>query len=266
MTLQESMLQILQTNTINSTPWTLADCILRLGPRLAKMSITELAHQCNVSEPTVSRFVVAAGFRNYTDMRDSARKEKLALKSSGFHIPETKLSLVKNEPREYLNFFGRELNRTMTDFINNADISLFDQLAQAIHHASRVFIFCFSSSRLIANIIQTDLARYGKIIYVPSTSDEQVIEAKQLRQGDLAIAISTYGYFVSKFSATIDIISNSPADTALFTQNPGIPETYLFKSVYAVTKTNNPITGSYILLLATEFLVRRYAETIGDDR
>ncbi|WP_082397796.1 hypothetical protein [Lacticaseibacillus camelliae] len=105
MTLQESMLQVLQTNTINSTPWMLADCILRLGPRLAKMSITELAHQCNVSEPTVSRFVVAAGFRNYTDMRDSAKKERLALKSSGFHISETKLNLIKNEPKEYLRFF-----------------------------------------------------------------------------------------------------------------------------------------------------------------
>ncbi|WP_162230938.1 SIS domain-containing protein [Lacticaseibacillus camelliae] len=154
----------------------------------------------------------------------------------------------------------------MSEFIANADIALFDQLAQAIHRAPRVFIFCFSTSRLIANVIQTDLARYGKVLYVPSTSDEQVVEAKQLRHGDLAIVISTYGYFISKSSATIDLIANSPADTALFTQNPGIPEAYLFKSVYPVTKTNNPITGSYIMLLAAEFLGRRYAETIGDMR
>lgn len=263
MTLQENMLQILQTNTINSTAWIIADCILRLGPKIAKTTITELANQCSVSEPTISRFVTAAGFVNYTDMRDAARTESLALNSSEFHISEAKLSLIKSHPNDYLTFFLGELNRTMSNFASNIDISKFDQLIQAIHKAPRVFIFAFSTSRLVADIIQTNLASYGKIIYVPATSTEQLVEAKQLEPDDLAIVISAHGYFISKSPTIINVLSRTPATTWLFTQNPGITETYLFNSVLAITETNNQMTGAYIMLLATEFLVRRYAVTIG---
>lgn len=262
MTLKENMLQVLQNNTINSTAWILADCILRLGPKISKITITELADKCSVSEPTVSRFVTSAGFINYTDMKDTARSEALALNSSGFHISEEKLNLTKSNPKEYLNFFLHELDNSMSDFVNNINISEFDKLIQAIDKAPRVFIFAFSTSRLLADIIQENLASYGKIIYVPSNSTEQLIEAKQLKQGDLAITISTHGYFVSKSTNLINTLSRSQATTYLFTQNPGITESYLFDSVLSVTIQNNTITGTYILLLATELLVRRYAETI----
>lgn len=263
MTLRESMLQILQTNTINSTAWILADQILRLGPKISNTTISQLASMCSVSEPTVSRFVTSAGFINYTDMRDAARTEALALSSSGFHIPESKLHLLKSDPTEYLNFFLRELNRTMSDFVDNIVISQFDDLIVAINHAPRVFIFAFSSSRLMADTIQNNLARYGKVIYAPVTEEEQLVEAKQLEPGDLAIVISAHGYYISKSTDVINLLSRTPANTWLFTQNPGITEAYIFNSVLSVTQTNNLMTGTYIMLLATEFLIRRYAETIG---
>lgn len=263
MTLRESMLQVLQTNTINSTAWVLADCILRLGPKISATPITELANMCSVSEPTVSRFVSTAGFVNYTDMKNSARTEALELNSSGFHMPESQLKLIKSDPNEYLNFALQELNRTISEFVVNVDIPKFDRLIQAIYHAPRVFIFSFSTSRVLADIMQTNLASYGKIIYVPVTSSEQLVEAQQLTKNDLAIVISTHGYFISKSTPTINILSRTPATTWLFTQNPGITEAYLFDSVLCVTDTNSPMTGTYILLLATEFLVRKYAETIG---
>lgn len=264
MTLRENMLQILQTNTINSTPWILADQILRLGVKISDTTISQLANMCSVSEPTVSRFVSSAGFINYTDMRDAARTEALALSSSGFHISESKLNLLRSNPTEYLHFFLRELDRTMGDFVTNIDVAKFDAFITAIDQAPRVFIFSFSTSRLMADIIQNNLARYGKIIYVPVTDDEQLIEAKQLKKGDLAIVISTHGYYISKSTDVINLISRTPANTWLFTQNPGITEAYIFNSVLAVTHENDPLTGTYILLLATEFLVRRYAETIGN--
>lgn len=258
MTLQERMLQVLQSNTINSTAWLLANRVLHLRGVLAKTSITKFAELCHVSEPTISRFAKSVGYRNYIDLRDAAQLDFSTPPALIFHSPTTALNLVSSDPKQYVDWYSTEINHDLNEVIKQLDFSRMDHLVKSIQTAERVFIFGSSTSKMMADIIQYNLANSGKIVYVPWTSGEQEIEARQLKKTDIALVISTFGNYIHSFSPIISLISKSEAHTILFTQNPGIQETYLFDSTICVGDSNNQLTGTYVMLFATEYIVRRY--------
>lgn len=258
MSLSDNLLDVLRNTEVSSTNWTLANAILNHGSQLQQISIQQLAEECHVSEPTVSRFAKHLGCQNYIDLKAQASYLGKQSDSFLFHMDKAFIRQLKNQPDKFMEHYSHIIAESIQEDVHYLDYQKIDKLLEKIHSVERVFIFGTSTSLMFAEMIQSNLVNYQKIVYIAFSQKQQLNHLNNLRESDLVIVISTYGNYINIYPDFARKIAEAECQTVLLTQNTGL-QTLYFDDVILFSKQNNIETGTYSMFIGVEYLVRRYA-------
>lgn len=214
---------------------------------------------CHVSESTVSRFVRLLGCRSYIDLKNQSRSIQSDNNRFLFHMTKNSMNQLTKQPDMFMNEYCDTIATTLKETAEVLDYKKIDAFILKLQAAERVFIFATSTSLMMAEIIQSNLLSFKKIVYVSFNQKQQKNHIENLKPTDLVVVLSTYGNYFYDYHEITRKLTNLGCHTVLLTQNTGLQEVLLFDDVLFFSKNNHTETGTYSMLLGIEYLVRRYA-------
>ena len=165
-----------------------ADLVLADPARILESSLAEAARLAAVSQPTVIRFCVAAGFSGYQEFK-LRLAQSLALGRSATHsvISERdELGAVADKIFEYtltsLDWARQHLDRTAVE-----------RAVEALLGAASITFFGFGASATVAMDAQQKFPLFDTPCRAEADSQQQIMMASMMRQGDVLTAISNTG-------------------------------------------------------------------------
>jgi DNA-binding MurR/RpiR family transcriptional regulator len=165
-----------------------AKWILRDPRRLLRLSMSEVADACEVSDTTVLRCARRAGFQGYTDLKLAIAQDTI---SEG-EIIHGEVGPQDDADTTIHKVFAasvQALNDTRTLLSSDA----VDAVVKALDSAPLVSIAGVGTSSLVAQALYQRLARLGIRADAPHDVQLQFMHSSTLSRGDLLIAISRMG-------------------------------------------------------------------------
>ena len=155
--------------------------------------IHELARRSFVSASAVTRLCKKTGFQNYKDYQRSLscelalKKEFLSRQADEFEIrPEESLELLVDNSFQRPVSFLNETRRLM-------DLRTLECCVDLLVKAECVTFFGVGASQLVAKDAYLKFIRLNKRCQVYEDQDAQLVMAKNMKRGDLAVVVSYSG-------------------------------------------------------------------------
>jgi len=194
----------------------IASYLLSFYDQAAFLNAADLAKQLDVSEATVVRFARAIGYDSFPELRRSLQEifrvkatpstrlqRKLAdLKSSEGHI----LSKVIDMELQYLS--------EVSHSINLAD---FDRAVKIILEGQRVFVFGIGPSRILADLMQLRLQRFGMPTIALTESGRDLLDTLLLLRPNDAVIAAGFHRITGELVAVMDRAHALGCKTVLLT-------------------------------------------------
>ncbi len=207
---------------------------------ITRITISELAANCGVSEATIVRYVKKVGFESFQDF-----KLNLALDNDDEVVEDEKdITISQNDSPQDI------LRKTKVGFLQSIentnaiiDMNKFLQAANFIRSAKKIEIYGVGSSSAVGKILQYKLTRLGFPAYAIEDPHMQAISAATLDLGDLAFGISQSG----STKDTVDslaIAKKHGATTICLTEHVNSPITKYADVVLEIYSGENPVKTS----------------------
>jgi DNA-binding MurR/RpiR family transcriptional regulator len=207
---------------------------------ITRITISELAANCGVSEATIVRYVKKVGFESFQDF-----KLNLALDNDDEIVEDEKdITISQNDSPQDI------LRKTKVGFLQSIentnaiiDMNKFLQAANFIRSAKKIEIYGVGSSSAVGKILQYKLTRLGFPAYAIEDPHMQAISAATLDLGDLAFGISQSG----STKDTVDslaIAKKHGATTICLTEHVNSPITKYADVVLEIFSGENPVKTS----------------------
>lgn len=151
-------------------------------------TLSELAAEAAVSEPTVVRFCRAVGFRGFREFQITLAQALAA--QSGFND----VAMTKTDPQQDL--IGSVLSNHLSTLVAIRDALDADSVNRAIDilaDARRIEFFGLGASGIVAIDAQQKFFRLGRPTVAYTDPHMQLMSATTLRAGDVVVAISHTG-------------------------------------------------------------------------
>jgi DNA-binding MurR/RpiR family transcriptional regulator len=170
-----------------------AEEVLRDPAGVARLTIAELAARTETSLATITRFCRLAGFANYADMRvrlatENGRAE--GAKATGFVDGEI---AADDSLQQVLNVIVSADVLALQETASQLDLAVTAAVADAIADARRIDLYAVGGSVSVAREFQQQLHMIGRPTWCWSDVHAAMTSALQLRQGDVAVAITHSG-------------------------------------------------------------------------
>jgi DNA-binding MurR/RpiR family transcriptional regulator len=194
-TKSQNILEIIDSFTAQATRQQLniAAYLLDNHQKAALLSVTQLAKEIGVSQPTLTRFVQALGFSKYQLFQEVFQELLLAeLTSAGrFALGLDSKRSICYGPSDIIT---REI-RTLTDFARAFPQKDLDQAVAKISQSDRVYIMGTGSSAALAQHFGYFLSKVKTNIFtVTNGSTNDYGRLMHLNSKDVVVAISFYRY------------------------------------------------------------------------
>ena len=191
--------------------------VLRHPDEVVKLSITELAEACDVSDATIFRFCRKVGTEGYQDFKIALAKESVSPDSLVYAdvIPEDSLMTMAEKIVE-ANV------KALRDTLKILDAEALDRALNAILAANQVQIYAVGGSGVAARELQFKLMQLGINANAFIDSQMQFISASLLTDGDVGIAISHSGTKRHTVEA-LKLAKVTGATTICITSHPASP-------------------------------------------
>ncbi|HID62416.1 MAG TPA: MurR/RpiR family transcriptional regulator [Anaerolineae bacterium] len=191
--------------------------VLRYPDEVVKLSITELAEACGVSDATIFRFCRKVGTEGYQDFKIALAKESVSPDSLVYTdvIPEDSL-LTMAEKIVEANV------KALRDTLKVLDVEALDRALNAILAANQVQIYAIGGSGVAARELQFKLMQLGINANAFIDSQMQFISASLLTDKDVGIAVSHSGTKRHTVEA-LKLAKASGATTICITSHPASP-------------------------------------------
>ena len=162
--------------------------VLRYPDEVVRLSITELAEACGVSDATIFRFCRKVGTEGYQDFKIALAKDSVSPDSLVYAdvIPEDSL-LTMAEKIVEANV------KALRDTLKVMDMETLDRALNAILAANRVQIYAIGGSGVAARELQFKLMQLGINANAFIDSQMQFISASLLTDADVAVAVCHSG-------------------------------------------------------------------------
>jgi RpiR family carbohydrate utilization transcriptional regulator len=195
----------------------IGDYVLRHPDEVVKLSITELAEACDVSDATIFRFCRKVGTEGYQDFKIALAKESVSPDSLVYAdvIPEDSL-LTMAEKIVEANV------KALRDTLKVLEVEALDRALNAILAANRVEIYAVGGSGVAARELQFKLMQLGINANAFIDSQMQFISASLLTDRDVGIAVSHSGTKRHTVGA-LKLAKASGATTICITSHPASP-------------------------------------------
>jgi DNA-binding MurR/RpiR family transcriptional regulator len=166
-----------------------ADFVMKNSEKVLTLSIFELADLCNVSAPSVSRFVKRVFGLTFHDAKLELAKD--LSKTGGNNISEL-LSWADNlsdMPSKIIN----EISLTCNDVIAANTVDTFKDVINLIKNAETIYFFAVGSSAMVASDFQGKLLKIGIKSVFMNDSNFNILNSNVCTSKDAVIAISFSG-------------------------------------------------------------------------
>jgi RpiR family carbohydrate utilization transcriptional regulator len=195
----------------------IGDYVLRYPDEVVRLSITELAEACSVSDATIFRFCRKVGTEGYQDFKIALAKESVSPDSLVYAdvIPEDPLITMAEKIVE-ANV------KALRDTLKVLDAEELDRALNAILAANKVQIYAVGGSGVAARELQFKLMQLGINANAFIDSQMQFISASLLTGNDVGIAVSHSGAKRHTVEA-LKLANASGATTICITSHPASP-------------------------------------------
>lgn len=174
--------------TLGTAGKKIADWIMENPRNIIKLSISELAEECKVSEATVVRFSRKLGYRGYQELKIAIAQETV----NDYTLVNEKLS-ENDSFEDIINKVFFDIENTLDNTKKILDYEKMTKAAEAISNAKNVAIFGLGNSASIAYDYQHKFMRLGIKAVAYNDNHMQAIAASHLTNKDVAIGISHSG-------------------------------------------------------------------------
>ncbi len=196
-----------------------ADYILAYTGRAEELLIEEMARQCGVSQPTVLRFVKAAGYKGFRDFKYALVQEDAkrppgpqdAINLYGFRL--TKQDKLEDIPGKIVATSLEMLEETLKCI----PVKAYKRAVEAICQAENIVIYSVENSICTASDLLTKLIYLGFNCRMYSDYYLQNVSAINIGKKDLAIGISYSG--CSKHTVEMMALARKAGATTLVITN-----------------------------------------------
>ena len=172
-----------------------ADYILRYEGKASKLLMETLASETGVSQPTVIRFVKAAGYEGFKDFKYALVQEEAKEQSQDdekiglYGFPLSKKDRLEDIPGKIVTTSMEMLEETL----KNISMKEYRRAVEAVLGAENIVIYSVENSVCTANDLLTKLTYLGLNCRIYGDYYLQNVSAVKLTKKDLAIGISYSG-------------------------------------------------------------------------
>lgn len=194
-------------NILTETEKKIASYILHNPELVTKMTVKELAANCDTVQSAVIRFCKSIGIEGFADL-----KLELARETVVAEMPENLPAFSRNDSTEALfqKVFSSGI-RTLKDTLSMLD---FEQLEKIIHHllnSKNVYIFGIGTSSTVAMDAGYRFAQFGIPAHACTDQLFMNVLGGNLKPGDVAFGISHSG----QTKAVVDALRRAKAAGAV---------------------------------------------------
>lgn len=198
--MQENLFATIRSryNTLSKVQKNIADYILNNKLEVVRITISELAQKCNVSEPTVIRFINKLDYSSYQtfriDMAGELSKETTNSSSSGIKIEDGYQNIEADDDTEAVKqkviaSSACAIN-DLKNIINTDDLN---KAVNLISEANSILFYGSGGSSVIAMDAYHKFMRIGKRVSFDLNSHFSLIKTYHLESKDVVVLISHTG-------------------------------------------------------------------------
>lgn len=222
------------------------------------MSISKMADDCFVSTATISRFIRKFTGKGFDDFTRVYNKEITSSVPFMFRLEKKDEKNLRENSSKFLENYSGRIIDSINNMLSTIDYGEVDNLLFEINKANRVFLFGFDSTLDSLSHLQVALNRGNKLLFMAYRDELQFELAKQLKESDLAIIVTSFGTFFNKLADVSNEIINSKAKTVLITQNVSSLYSIGIDVTINLSSIVDPRAGSYSMDIFLDFIARRY--------
>lgn len=175
-----------------------AETVARDPAGCARLTVTGLARRTGTSEATVVRAARVLGYPGYRDLRLALAA--FAARQEAGAPPAVTADIAVDDPlADVVAKLAHDERQTLADTAAGLDIAQLESAVAALAAARRIDVYGAGASALVGQDLAQKLLRIGLIAHAHSDPHLAVTNAVQLRQGDVALAITHSGN-------TVDVI------------------------------------------------------------
>ena len=216
----------------------IATWVLANPQKVIAMTVSQLAAQCGAAPSAVIRFCKSVNVGGFSELKIALAAELGGAKQQTQLPAFTEGDGTENVVRKVFC----SVIQTLNDTLNLLDFETVGAIANALAKAKRIFIFGVGTSSVIAMDAQYRLSQMG--LWATACTDILLmnVTASNLREGDVALAISHSG----RTKAVVDAVRRARAGGAKvlaitsFADSPLFRESDLASFVYA-DEANYPV-------------------------
>ena len=164
-----------------------ADLILTQPAKVEKLNITEAATLACCSEATLTRFAKKLDFSGYPDLR-------AAISQNGDETPIF-YENIESDDREsdiVRKVFMASM-QAIEDSLNTIDGTQYEAAVDSLAVAGRILLAGYGDASTVALAAYLKFLRIGMDVIYTTDFDVQLIQASQLKKGDVVLAVSHTG-------------------------------------------------------------------------
>jgi len=198
----------------------IASFLLANYDEAAFLPAAELADRLEVSQATVVRFARSVGYDSFPEMRRSLQEI--------FRVKVTPASRLQRKLADLNTGQGHVLQKTIDmelQYLTEAEHSIstadFDRAVDVVVRASRVFVFGTGPSRILADLLQIRLRRFGITIIPLMESGRDILEKLILLQPDDALIAMGFHRVTAEVVTVLDYAHRTGCQSVLLTDTLG---------------------------------------------
>lgn len=160
-----------------------------------RLTISELARACDISEPSIVRFCRHLGLAGYPQLRLAVAQElgELAGRSESPELYGADIG-PDDSIRQLVAKIGQSEVLGIEETLKNLDLAALERATRAIDGASRIIGFGMGASASGASDLQQKLFRIGRNAFAISDAHEAIVGAALMTRGDVAVGLSHSGW------------------------------------------------------------------------
>jgi len=185
-------------NTLSKTQKNIADFILNNKSETVRLTINELSQKCNVSEPTVIRFINKLDYSSYStfrlDMAGELSKETRILSPNGIKIEDGYQNIEAYDDIEAVKQkVVYSVSCAVNDLNNIINVDDLEIAVNLIYESSSILFYGSGGSSVIAMDAYHKFMRIGKNVSYDVNSHFSLIKICHLKPDDVVVLISHTG-------------------------------------------------------------------------
>ncbi|MDE3090131.1 MAG: MurR/RpiR family transcriptional regulator [Chloroflexota bacterium] len=198
----------------------IASYLLTNHDEAAFVPAAELAKRLDVSEATIVRFAKAVGYDSFPELRRVLQEIFRARVTPASRLQRKLADLKSGEGHVLSKIIDMEL-QYLAEAQHSIDPATFDRAVEVLVGGERVFVFGIGPSRILADLVQIRLRRFGVPTFSLIESGRDLLEKLLLLKPDDAVLATGFHRVTGELVAVIDHAHRLGCRTVLLTDTLG---------------------------------------------